>query len=266
MQHSDAYQMVKAAEEQSHYAYVREQMDKGNKQILSQMSTTSPGEYGWGLIGAGLGAGGGYLVSRALRPKATKRQRALDILIGAALGGAGSLATMHSLVDDSGFTFAERMRADQNVPMKNPNAHSNGSLSQSEMDTQEALQAIRKGMLMAGGGVVGATAGGVLGPVEGTLEGLSTRKLMGKLELDAAKSWNKYVKQHGLKAPTEADKLKYIENYKAVGASKSMGPKRMARFGRAIDIIGGGILGAIGGNYLDKYYGEKIMSTTGGAA
>ena len=260
--------MMKVAKP-SHYELVKAKLDQGDKQIQSQMSTMSPAELGWGLMGAGLGAGGGYLVSRMLRPRGTKRQRAFDILIGGLVGASGSALMLNGLTDDkTGFTLGERLRADQidDLTGNGGRDYSDNGMAKATDAQQQALQSIRHGLFVGGGAVGGAILGGILGPAEGALESWSSKRLLAQLEAAANKNWPKYVKQTGLKNPTAADQMKYIENYKAVGASKSMAPKRMARFGRALDIVGGGILGGFGGHYLDKYLGEKILATTGSAA
>lgn len=74
--------------------------------------TTSTGE--WLLGGGGALAGGaiGYLLSKSLSNKATPAQRIIHSLLGAGVGGAGTIAAMHTLKDDkTGMTLAEQLRS-----------------------------------------------------------------------------------------------------------------------------------------------------------
>ena len=87
--------------------------DAGDQAVNEALSTPTSQEFGWGLLGAGLGAGGGYLVSRWLRRNGTKKQRALDMLIGAILGGGGSYLLLNSGSDNNGFSAAQRLRIDE---------------------------------------------------------------------------------------------------------------------------------------------------------
>ena len=94
------------------YAELAERRDAGDAEVVNALNTSTPAELGWKALGAGLGAGGGYLVSRWLRRNGTKKQRMLDMLIGALIGGGGAHIALNSGTDNSGLTRAEKLRAD----------------------------------------------------------------------------------------------------------------------------------------------------------
>lgn len=85
--------------------------DQLNKMLESgsdALSHVSPGELGWGAVGAGGGAMMGYALSRLLHRKPSKRVKLLYSLLGAAAGGAGSQYLLANMPGSEGFNGSKR--------------------------------------------------------------------------------------------------------------------------------------------------------------
>ena len=146
------------------YAGLRE---AGDEKIQKALGTMAPGEFGWGLLGAGLGAGGGYVVSRWLRRNGTKRQRAMDMILGALLGGGGTMMLLHALPGKEGFSQAELLR------LSNMDKETGGNAGVT-MDTDTKVRPVdntgrwwARGLGAFGGGTAGFKLGGGLSEVLG---------------------------------------------------------------------------------------------------
>ena len=90
MTYTECYMQKKAKDEPSNYEIVAGKMEKEDADTLKAMGTPAPAEIGWSLLGAGLGGGAGYLLSRRFRRDGSRRQRALDIVLGALAGLGGT--------------------------------------------------------------------------------------------------------------------------------------------------------------------------------
>lgn len=169
MQTYTEFLMVKRADEDEEtrlktYAGLRE---AGDEKVQKALGTMAPGEFGWGLLGAGLGAGGGYVLSRWLRRNGTKRQRAMDMILGALLGGGGTMMLLHALPGKEGFSQAELLR------LSNMDKETGGNAGVT-MDTDTKIRPVNntgrwwaRGLGALGGGTVGFKLGGAVSDVVG---------------------------------------------------------------------------------------------------
>ena len=132
----------------------------GDETAKKIMSTTAQTTQGWGLIGAGAGAAGGYLISKWLRRKASKKQRALDILIGALIGGGGTYAALKSLKDEKyGLTPDQKASFDEEKDKRGQ-----GKIK-SEIPTRSFMVKHKGEVYGAGGGALTGAIGAQLVPV-----------------------------------------------------------------------------------------------------
>lgn len=113
------YRMQKVADgdeekqQKNWYQYAKEQGEAGSDEYKQVLEKTPQSAVGWNLLGAGLGAGGGYILSRWLRRNGTKRQRALDMLIGALLGGGGAWYILNNVKGKEGLTLQQQIAVDE---------------------------------------------------------------------------------------------------------------------------------------------------------
>ena len=114
MTYIECYMQKKAKDEPSNYEIVAGKMEKEDADTLKAMGTPAPAEIGWSLLGAGLGGGAGYLLSRRFRRDGSRRQRALDIVLGALAGLGGTQLALSMPGDEkSGLSLRQTMRADK---------------------------------------------------------------------------------------------------------------------------------------------------------
>ena len=168
--------LTKVAKEQpSDYEMIAKRLETGgNSAVNSAMATPTSGEFGWSLAGAGLGAGGAYLLSRRLRRNGTRKQRALDTVVGALIGLAGTQMILSGTADkNSGLSLRQQMRADKFLE----------SIGLGDRDHAERtnvttpLEWNENTMIGTGAGVIG---GGILGGVAGPFADITERRYVNK--------------------------------------------------------------------------------------
>ena len=158
------YRMQKVAEgdeenqPKNWYKDTLDQAEAGDETAKEVLARTPQSAIGWGLLGAGLGAGGGYILSRWLRRNGTKRQRALDMLIGALLGGGGAWLTLNSFKGPEGLTWLQQQAVDE---YKRETGHGDEKSRPDPVETDPWRQGFRYGGAAIGGIGAGLTAGNV---------------------------------------------------------------------------------------------------------
>lgn len=229
----------------SDYAIIKDRLDKNNPTITKALSTPTAGEFGWGVLGAGLGAGGAYLLSKKLRRNATKRQRALDILVGALAGVAGSQLILSGTTDESGLSTRQKLRADAFLDSigKGDRDHSTGA------DIEEPLDL---NWNTIGGTAAGIFSGGTLGAMFGNLDTAMANRATSK-QLALAKA-------HAAKAKmSRADTANYINRYMNQGRGYGA-VERARKMGKGFNILTGGAIGGglgFGAGVLGNMYAAK---------
>lgn len=114
MTYAECYMAKYAKSEPSQYEIIDRKMKAGDEYTLKAMDTPSGQEIFWNVAGAGLGGLGAYLLSSRFRRNASKRQRAVDVLLGALLGFGGTQVALNMTGDEkSGLSLKETMRADK---------------------------------------------------------------------------------------------------------------------------------------------------------
>lgn len=132
MTYTECYMQKKAIlgfgeDKPSNYEKVVNKMEKEDADTLKAMGTPAPAEIGWSLLGAGLGGGAGYLLSRRFRRDGSRRQRALDIVLGALAGLGGTQLALSMPGDEkSGLSLRQTMRADKLIGDKSNADNSKG--------------------------------------------------------------------------------------------------------------------------------------------
>lgn len=163
MTYTECYMQKKAKDEPSNYEIVEGKMEKGDADTLKAMGTPAPAEIGWSLLGAGLGGGAGYLLSKRFRRDGSRRQRALDIVLGALAGLGGTQLALSMPGDEkSGLSLRQTMRADKLIGDKSNADNAKGQ----HFENPLAPNAVNVGLGIAGGlgaGTYRAFKGGDLG-------------------------------------------------------------------------------------------------------
>lgn len=131
--------------------------DAGDEAVTNALNTMSSGELGWSALGAGVGAGGGYLLSRWLRRNGTKGQRALDTLLGALIGGGGTMLLLNTLPGSEGFSPAEQMRLSA---MERGKGENNGVTMDTNTNVPPPKKLTMSRVLSTGGGATAGLIGG----------------------------------------------------------------------------------------------------------
>lgn len=156
MTYTECYMQKKAKDEPSNYEIVAGKMEKEDADTLKAMGTPAPAEIGWSLLGAGLGGGAGYLLSRRFRRDGSRRQRALDIVLGALAGLGGTQLALSMPGDEkSGLSLRQTMRADKLIGDKSSADNAKGQ----HFENPLAPNAVNVGLGIAGGLGVGTYAG-----------------------------------------------------------------------------------------------------------
>ena len=166
MTYTECYMQKKAKDEPSNYEIVAGKMEKEDADTLKAMGTPAPAEIGWSLLGAGLGGGAGYLLSRRFRRDGSRRQRALDIVLGALAGLGGTQLALSMPGDEkSGLSLRQTMRADKLIGDKSIADNAKGQ----HFENPLAPNAVNVGLSAAGGlgaGIYRAFKGGPSGVKE----------------------------------------------------------------------------------------------------
>lgn len=148
MTYTECYMQKKAKDEPSNYEIVAGKMEKEDADTLKAMGTPAPAEIGWSLLGAGLGGGAGYLLSRRFRRDGSRRQRALDIVLGALAGLGGTQLALSMPGDEkSGLSLRQTMRADKLIGDKSNADNAKGQ----HFENPLAPNAVNVGLGIAGG-------------------------------------------------------------------------------------------------------------------
>ena len=172
----------------NYYAQFKADSDAGNEAAKKVLNTPVSSEYGWGLLGAGLGAGGGYLVSRWLRRNGTKRQRALDMILGALLGGGGTMLALSNITGKEGLTLREQQRVDEWKREHGIEGDSDGYVP-GETDDERIARYSRNASRIGGGALgwhFGAKIGDKVLPFENVLAGKRLKALAAGYGVDPA--------------------------------------------------------------------------------
>lgn len=216
------YSMNKRADaDPSEYENIAAKMKAGDKNTQTAMAVPTSQEILWNLLGAGLGAGGAYFLSRRFRRDADKRQRALDMLIGALVGFGGTQLALNLPADEkSGLSVKETLRADKLI--------GSGSKTGDNSQGVEHLSAWRPNVATLGGAGGGAVIGGITGGIAGPFSDL----------IGVAKRNNAMVKYT---VPRTDDLVRDAA-------------RKGQRWGTTLDVGVGGIAGAAGGYGLGALF------------
>jgi len=254
MTYTESYIKKTAVEEMpSDYQLIGQKLKEGNSAVSSAMSTPVAAEVGWGLIGAGLGATGAYFLSKKLRRDATRRQRALDIVIGAITGLAGSQLILSGGADESGLSTRGRMRADAYLESINKGDRDHNK----KYPVTEPFD-LNKGTIggAAGGAFTGGTIGAMFGNLDTVMANRASKKQMALATAQAASA---------KMAPDKA--ADYISRYMNQGRGHNA-VERARQMGKGFNIGVGGIIGGAGGFGLgvlgNMYARNKEMQEYGG--
>lgn len=252
------YRMQKVAEgdeenqPKNWYDHIREQAEAGDEKAKEVLARTPQSAVGWGLLGAGLGAGGGYLLSRWLRRSGTKRQRALDMLIGALLGGGGAWLTLNSFKGPEGLTWMQQQAVDE---YKRETGHGD---EKSRPDPVPGPDPIRRTVQIVTGGL-GALGGGIGGAKGGAAIGRNILPYERLYEMKGYQAAQKeIVAASKAKHPMPHDaQVQLRKDYMEAGRAK----------GRALDSALGGTVGGlalgVGGGAVGAWGGGKLYDWTG---
>lgn len=221
----------------SDYALIQQRLAENNPEVTKAMNTPVAGEVGWGLLGAGLGAGGAYLLSRRLRRNGTKRQRALDIVAGALAGLVGSQLLL-SGTDDTGLSVKQRLRADAFLDSIGRGDKDHGK----EWKIEEPWDLNWRTGLGAG---VGAPVGIAIGRTWSPLE----RGMVSHAEARALAKGQALAAKQGLKG-SAADQFASDFVNKGPGRDSI---NSMRSSGKTLDTIFGGLGGAATGYAIGAY-------------
>lgn len=242
------YVLQKSAAGETNYQKVQKALESGNQTVANAMSRVSPQELLWSAIGAGLGAGGSYFLSKKLRRNGTRNQRALDILIGA-LAGAGIVNVGMSGLQDSksGLTARQQMRADRYLE---ENGLGDGeSLNDAAPRVAENPYGPNEHTITGAalGVVPGMLGGHWLGQLEPALENVARSRATAKVTAEALKL-----------GPTGSPAYNKHLYSNSAQTSINRAAARGSRIGHGLDVGIGGALGA-GTGWL---IGGKIHKNT----
>lgn len=224
------YSMTKKAEtDPSEYENIAAKMKAGDTTTQTAMSVPTNQEILWNLLGAGLGAGGAYLLSRRFRRNPDKRMRALDMILGALVGFGGTQLALNLPADEkSGLSLKETLRADKLI--------GSGSKTGDNSQGVEHPSAWRPNTATLGGAGGGAVIGGIAAGAKGLVRDPLSKRFMG-----SDMKLYEVPRDHKL----------------AISAAK-----RGQRYGSAIDVGAGGLVGAAGGyglGALFNYLADKNL-------
>jgi hypothetical protein len=232
-----------AVEGEPDYEAVKQKLDAGDKQVVDALSTPAGAEFGWGAIGAGLGAGGGYLVSRWLRRNGTKRQRAMDVLIGALLGGGGTMLALHGLTGPGGLSLAQIIRSDSAgiTPEKS---------GVSAADIEAGRQAWKNR-----GGLIGLITG-LFGSKHLPLKTLATSHRMHTLAQGLHVPDAEYVSWRNTPKGQKYN-IGGRTNRAVTGGQDTLATDPTAKLLSGVGGVANTVVGGVGGAYLGNYVGGK---------
>lgn len=258
MQTYTEFLMVKKAgdEDDSYLAQLAARKESGDTKAQEALNTMAPGEFGWGLLGAGLGAGGGYLVSRWLRRNGTKRQRAMDMILGALLGGGGTMLLLNTLPGSHGLTQAEMLRARRLYEKENPGNKDRAMDDNGKVPTppeEVAAQRARE----AAGTFIGSWLGNKLLPADTMLANIRLKRVANKLGVPKSDfaAW----RNSGTDAKGRGTQAPYMVNGKAVpGGQDILRTDTTARNLKGAGTTANWVIGGIGGNIVARKYGDDI--------
>ena len=228
------------------YADYKAKAEAGDANAQKILDTPVSTEYGWGLLGAGLGAGGGYLLSKRLRRNATKRQRALDVILGALAGGGLTLLAGNNITDNTGLTLFQKKRLDA---LNTGDNYSNGEVRQEvgeDVNPRDVVKGSTKALSIAGGALLGQHVGAKILPAD-TL--LMRRDLM---KLAPAKAKASAAEFRKWRSTDAAQKL--IARDPALSFKKGLG----GLINRGI----GGTAGGYGGALFGDWAGNRLADWT----
>ena len=216
------YSMTKKAEtDPSEYENIAARMKAGDTTTQTAMSVPTNQEILWNLLGAGLGAGSAYLLSRRFRRNPDKRMRALDMILGALAGFGGTQLALNLPADEkSGLSIKETLRADKLI--------GSGSKTGDNSKGVEHPSAWRLNKATLGGAGGGAVVGGITGGIAGPFSDM----------IGVAKRNNAVVKY---RVPRTDDLVRDAA-------------RKGQHWGTALDVGAGGLVGAAGGYGLGALF------------
>ena len=230
MTYTECYMAKVAKNDPTEYENVANQIKAKDEKTLEAMGTPSGQEIFWNVAGAGVGGLGAYLLSRRFRRDASKRQRALDVAIGALLGLGGTQLVLNTAGDEkSGLSLKEMMRADKLIGDKsNTGDNAKGRENTSRFGVNK-------------GTVTGGVLGGVGGYVVGDQVHWNGKKLEDVFENAEIARQLKLTQNKKLTRDLVRDKTRYPDTARAISHQR--------RLGGAIQ-RGGSTLGGIGLGWL----------------
>lgn len=169
MTYTECY-MAKYAKDESQYEQIAEKMKAEDADTVKGMNTVSGQELLWSLLGAGLGAGSGYFLSKRFRRDGSKRQRALDVLLGALIGAGGTQLALSLPGDEkSGLSLRQVMRADKLI----------GDKARDNSEAEKYPNPLRLNGITLGTTAAGGAVGGWIGNRHGLFGKGSFRQKLG---------------------------------------------------------------------------------------
>lgn len=265
MQTYTEFLMVKKAgdEDDSYLAQLAARKESGDTKAQEALNTMAPGEFGWGLLGAGLGAGGGYLVSRWLRRNGTKRQRAMDMILGALLGGGGTMLLLNTLPGSHGLTQAEMLRARKLYEQEKGSTAAGATMDVKSSDSAppEWQQNAKAGIKTTGGalgalvgGLKGAKIGDALLPIDTWLSNIRLKRVANSLGVNPKDfaDW----RASGPKNPFKVNNVAVRGGQEFLASDPTA--KTLKNIGSAANKGIGGAAGGVGGWYLGSWGGSKL--------
>ena len=234
------WKLQKTAVEKSVYQQTQDRINAGDEAAINAMATPTSQEVLWHLLGAGLGAGGGYLLSRKLRRNDNKRQRALDMIVGALIGAFGTNVALNAIPGDkaTGFSMKDVIRADELATAEGTKKAEGNDTVKKEKPSKYAPNATNVTMAAAMT-PIGMYTGHELGIAEGVLRNIATNKAIRKAEGQAL-----------LRGERGTPEFTNYMRQKAVQNNITAAGERAARLGGAADTLTGGALFGAGGYYL----------------
>jgi hypothetical protein len=238
--------LVKQADEKSEYEKVQQELNAGNEETVKAMGTPAPQEFMWHLLGAGLGAGGGYLLSKKLRRNGTKRQRALDMIVGALLGGLGTNIALNAIPGAGGFSIKDQKRADNLIEARKQTNPRGNDYKEEKKPSKFAPNPVNV-VAAAATAPIGMYAGHNYGFVQDMTRNMAFNKAMAEARAKAltfgpegSKAFNDYLAQRAVQ--------------RDISDRAALGFKR----GQGFDTLAGGAVTGTAGYILGSMANEKF--------
>ena len=248
MTYTECYMAKCAKNDPSEYENIAKKIEAGDEATLRAMNTPSGQEIFWNVAGAGLGGLGAYLLSSRFRRKASRRQRAIDTLLGALLGFGGTQVALNLTGDEkSGLSLKDVMRADKLI----------GDKARDNSKGKEHPNPLRINAITAtttgGGGALGfALANQVTRHGRKLEDVLGDREIARQLKLKSNAGLNELEIQNPQVAPPNA--VKAIEGQRAFGRNlqRAAGTATGAAAGYGVGVLTNAVVDAINS---DNYTG-----------